>query len=299
MAERNPFSDDASARPTGNTVQSALDAGRKAALKLLESPFGARHGRPYFITKDALGREVAVFVTEEEALLPHPIDKSGVAEMYNLDSFLSYWKEHSIPVSRIYAEMIPQVRFTGVIDEHDPDGDPGWRDHRVVYEPTYSREWKTWSEQDRKDFSNNEELAYWIEDRLPDIVNPPAEDFLSMITTFRVDESRYWNNEVKLSNGKVDFSYKKMVDGSAQDASGGRIAVPEKFQLNIPVFSGLGAPLYEVEARFRWRSREGRISFKYELVRPHKVVEKAFSELLEQVQREAGSGLLFGDPNRK
>jgi len=284
--------------PSGNTVKTALDAGRKLALTLHESPFKER-GRPYFIGKDNNDVEKAIFVDEREALLPYPTSDAGVATMHDMDSFLRYWQEHSQPHSRIYAEMLPTVRFTGIIDEHVAKDRPGWREHQVVYAPTLSNEWKSWSSQDRKDFSNNEDLAYFIEDRLPDISQPPAEDFLAMITTFRVDENRHWNNDVKLSNGKVDFSFRKLVDGSAMDSSGGRMEIPEKFVLKIPVFSGINVPMYEVETRFRWRSRDGRISMRYEMVRTHKVLEKAFVELLDRVKHDTAGQLLFGSPSRK
>lgn len=285
-------------RKDSNTTKSALDAGRALALELKPSPYGNR-GRPYFIAQDASGMEHAVFVTEDEALLPTPVSDAGIARMHDLASFLAYWKEHALPHSRLYATMQPNIMFTGVIDEHVPKGAPAWRDHRVVYTPTHSKEWTSWRAQDHKHFASNEVLAYWIEDQLPDITHPPADAFMAMIVSFRVDESRYWNNEVKLSNGLADFSYKKIVSGSALDAAGGRVEIPEQFRIEIPVFEGIDAPRYPIEVRFRWRSREGSIAFWYEMVRPHKIVEKAFTDLLDRVREDATGQLLFGSAERE
>jgi uncharacterized protein YfdQ (DUF2303 family) len=91
--------------------------------------------------------------------------------------------------------------------------------------------------------------------------------------------------------------YTHSVDAAGGPVDTGQITIPEKFKLLLPVFEGIDAGKYEMEARFRFDTKTGSLKLRYELVRPHKVVERAFKDLLAMIQTETGKMVLFGDPD--
>jgi hypothetical protein len=273
-------------------IAAAIEAGRRLALEARPSPHG-KDGLPYIVLRDADGSE---FIQPLRADAPRPPQR-GTAHLHDLTSFRQFWESHQMPHSRVYAQMTPEVRFTAVFNDFDDEsGEGDWRDFRATYAPKHSPEWLAWRDKDRKDWPSNEALALWLEDQLPDIFSPPAEELLSIINTFRVDESHSWSNDVVLANGKIDMHYKKHVDGHATNVAGGRVAIPEIINLRLPVWAGLDADLYDVQARFRYRLREGRLTMRYELIRPHKIVEQAFREMVKTIQEVTAQRMYFGDP---
>lgn len=275
--------------PTSTAV--AIEAGRRLALSANTSPL--RHGLPYVVLRDQNGREAIEYFSQAAQEIAR---LEGHATMHDLDSFLMFWDEHQQPPSRVFAEMSPSVRFTAVFDEHGSfTRTADWREFRCQYAPAYAPEWLAWRDKDRKDWPSNEAFALWLEDQLPDIVSPPADELLQIINTFRVDESHSWSNDVTLANGKIDMQYKKHVDGHAS-ANGGRVAIPEIIGLRLPVWAGLDAKTYELQARFRYRLREGRLTMRYELVRPHKIVELAFRDMVARINTHTQNRMYFGSP---
>lgn len=283
---------------TGNDTAAALEAGRRLALELKPHPLGKRFA-PYAIMR----HEDGVETVEGGDPLDFPPDGfAGTAEVHDAESFLKMWAEHQCPWSRVYAEMLPAVRFTAVFDEHDqasdPESFPRWREHRCVYTPKHSPEWNTWKAQDRKPFGGNTEFALWLEDNLPDISEPAADQLLQIVHTFRVDEGLAWQNQVNLHNGHTDLTYRRVVDGQASDQGGWRLEIPQQFKISIPVFQGLEATVYDIDARFRYRVRERSLAIWYELVRPHKVLELAFRDLVARFRTGTVERLFFGSPER-
>lgn len=228
--------------------------------------------------------------------------KAGTATFHDLRSFLTYYDEHAVEVSRIYAELKSEgtgaVKFTGVIDEHEPRGDADWRAHRVVYTPQHSREWKTWIERNKKPFEGNEMFAEWLIDQLPDVISPPSQDLMDVATKFHATEGRVYGNAVDLDNGRRALQFTNNVDGHATNAAGGRIEIPNRIRIKIPVWDGLEAELHEIDAHFRYRMKPhgAGVQIWYDLVRPHKVVQQAFETMVAEIRE--GRSLYFGDPNR-
>ena len=90
-----------------------------------------------------------------------------------------------------------------------------------------------------------------------------------------------FSSGVRLSNGQIQFQYDEVVRGAAQKGS---IEIPEQFVLGVAIH--VGGPAYRIPVRLRWRLQEGRFSFRYEIVRPHRFIEDALKEIRERVGRE-------------
>jgi uncharacterized protein YfdQ (DUF2303 family) len=185
-------------------------------------------------------------------------------------------------------------KFTAIFDDHGP-AKPKYRGHRATFLPQHSPEYKTWLSADRKPFAGNEELALWIEDQLPDFVTPPGATMLQMALNFKVVQNASFGKAVRLQDGKTSISYTNDVQGSS-DHESGSLQIPNEFAIAIPIYSGLNSFKYAFDARFRYRLNGGKLSLWYELIRPHKTVEHAFSVMVEAIAEATKKQVLFGSP---
>ena len=97
---------------------------------------------------------------------------------------------------------------------------------------------------------------------------------------------------LRLTNGSNEFTYEEQVDGSAAK---GKLKIPEKISLGIPVF--LNGDPYKVEANFRYRIGDGgKLQMWYELVRPHVIIDDAVANLRDKIVAETGLTAWNGDP---
>lgn len=257
----------------------------------------------------------------------YPPRRSGTVKLSDTASFLEYWRRQSEPISYIYGSMVP-AQFLAVFDEHAKGdsgvatrvtptttalgkdcqpiersegqsiGGPNWRDHRALYTLQHSDEWATWMARNGKPFEGNEAFAIWLEENLLDILSPDPATFMDIALNMRVRQGQVFGKRVNLKNGAINLEYHNTVDGSGGSSpTGESLAIPEKFEISIPVFAGIDSPRYTVEARFRYRLNGGALSLRYDLVRPAKVVEEAFKVMLEEIEGATGIKVLWGTPN--
>jgi uncharacterized protein YfdQ (DUF2303 family) len=245
------------------------------------------HGRSYAIVPE--GAKVEYLERPD-----YPLRRHGTVKLSDTASFLEYWKRQSSGYSYIYGSMKP-AQFLAVLNEHDKDC-PDWRDHRALYTLEHSDEWTVWTKRNAQPFDGNEAFAYWLEENLFDIKDPEPATFMDIALSIRVRQGQVFGKKVNLNDGNIVLDYANNVEGTAGGLTGERIQIPERFEISIPVFKGLDTPKYTVEARFRYRLQGGNLTLRYDLVRPHKVIEQAFKDLLSKIQTEAGTQVLFGTP---
>jgi uncharacterized protein YfdQ (DUF2303 family) len=133
------------------------------------------------------------------------------------------------------------------------------------------------------------DFARFLEDNLPDIVEPEGATLLEVALTFEAKKDVEFASGVRLQNGQIQFQYNEVIRGAAQK---GTLEVPEQFVLGIPIH--VGGPAYRIPVRFRWRLHEGKAVFWYEIVRPHRYVEDALREIRERIGQETGIDVLAG-----
>jgi len=242
------------------------------------------HGRSYALVPD--GAKVEYLEQPE-----FPPRRSGTVKLHDASSFLEYWKRQSDDDSYIYGSMQP-AQFLAVFNDHTTES-PGWRDHRALFQLQHSKEWMEWTKRSGQPFNGNEAFAIWLEENLLDIVEPDPAKMMDIALNFRVNQSAAFGNAVRLQDGNVNLSYTNAVDAKA---GAGQIQIPETFWIEIPVWVGLDAIKYKVEARFRYRLAAGVLALRFELVRPHKVIEESFKSMLADIQEKTGTTVLFGTP---
>jgi uncharacterized protein YfdQ (DUF2303 family) len=178
--------------------------------------------------------------------------------------------------------------FTAILDYHEKKDAPGWCDHVATFKARRSVEFQTWMNQNRKQMTQVD-FARFLEENLPDVVEPNSADLLQVALTFEAKKSVEFSSGVRLANGQIQFQYDEVVRGTAQKGS---IEVPEQFTLGIPIH--VGGPAYRIPVRFRWRLQEGKAIFWYEIVRPHRFIEDALKEIRERVGKETSVPIMAG-----
>lgn len=275
-----------------NIVETALEAGRELATQPIKSPL--QDGVPFIVLRDANGNENVKFIDES---FPTPQRKSGVVHLADEQSFMAFWAAHAMPNSTIFGSD-KRNEFITIFNDHHAvvDGnDADWRDHRALYKLCHSPEWNEWTGRSLKRFEGSTLFAEWLENNLPDIIDPPGAAMLELALNLKVSANAAYSKAQRLADGDTQFTYTNTVEGTARTESG-QIRIPDQFRIAIPVYVGVDAQKYNVDARFRYRLNGPSLSIWYELVRPHKVVEQAFNDILTRIQAGTKTTVFFGSP---
>lgn len=235
---------------------------------------------------------------DDEKLLPAPARKRAKIKTNDADSFIGYVKRHGSPTNcTIWGTADYQagdVGFLAIINDHGDDADKAqWRDHTARFAPTFSTEWKRWISSNKTPMTQAA-FAAFIEDNLKDITggenSPSGAQMLEMALSFEANQDMRFKSAIRLQNGGVQMAFTQ--DDDSQTLA--KMQMFERFAVGIPVFWAGDA--YRIEARLRYRVREGKLSFWYELMREDKTLEAATTELITKIRDGAGMPFFFGDP---
>lgn len=223
-----------------------------------------------------------------EKLLPEPRRAKATATLTDAGSYGDYVKRHANASTLAWCEFNPQtfaLKFTAVVDEHALNH-PGWRDHKAVFEPDMSAEWKAWKGKNRGVMSQVE-FAEWIESHSDDITTaeglPTALEMLNMATNFVATQDNALKSAVRLQSGGVNLTYVADPDKGTTEV----MKLFEKFGIGIPVFHGGAA--WQITCRLKYRIQQGKVTFFFDMVRPDTTHKAASLELIEQVRNLLGT----------
>lgn len=269
-----------------------LDIGASQATQRIATSWNGDEGVPYVLTPP--GYNVATL----ENLLVQPSRAKGNTKLGDADSFIRFVTENSDGTTRLYGRLDPP-QFKAVFNDSSAADGPGWCDHTATYDCPLSREWKLWNANNGAAKAMGQEaFAKFIEDNALDIrafpadpdkpgdeATPAAADMLSVALLFEAKKKVNFSSGIRLDNGQQQLTYEETIEGSTRK---GQLKMPQTFAIAIPVMEG-AAP-YRVDARLRYRIGDGgALVLWYELIRPHKSLEDAATEVWKQI--EAGTGL--------
>lgn len=235
---------------------------------------------------------------DDSKLLANPRRKLAKVRLHDADSFIDYTKRHgSLTDSTIWCQAdykAGKVAFMTIVNDHgETEQSAAWRDHRAHFTPEFSEEWQRWVNRHKQPFSQAE-FAAFIEDNLKDIVSadgsPTGAMMLEMALTFEANQDMRFKSAIRLQNGGVQMNF--VQDDDAQTLQ--KMQVFDRFSIGLPVFwNGDG---YRIDARLRYRVRDGKLSFWFELIRQDKVLEAATQTLIQQIREKTGNPFFFGEP---
>lgn len=237
-----------------------------------------------------------------EVLADHPYRKKGTARFKVQDSFVEYVNKHKLPESVIYArvnksERTAPLTVTAVFNDHQAEAAApslaGWQDFRAILSPEASHEWQTWTASSGQAMSQFE-FAQFIDDNIKDISSsqdgyPTGTEMLQMALAFELSQDKRIKSAIRIQSGGTNIEYVEDDDASTV----ARMQAFDKFMLGIPVF--WRGQAYAVEAKLRYRVREGKLTLWYDLVRTDVVVDDAVEQVLQAVGTGTGSSILYGE----
>ncbi|MDR2173633.1 MAG: YfdQ family protein [Burkholderiales bacterium] len=235
---------------------------------------------------------------DDEGDLPAPRRKTATVRLDDVNSFIDYVKRHgSLARASIWCEANyakGSVELIAILNDHgEEESEPAWRDHKAFFRPALSEEWNRWIGGNKKQFSQAE-FAAFIEDNMGDVAGADGSatgaQMLDMALQFEANQDMRFKSAIRLQNGGVQMSFVHDDD----DATLAKMQMFDRFNLGIPVFWNDAA--YKIDVRLRYRVREGKLTFWYELLRHDKALEAATKEMLDSIRKQTGTTFFFGKP---
>jgi uncharacterized protein YfdQ (DUF2303 family) len=233
-----------------------------------------------------------------EKLNGHPRRKVAKCAFHDTESFNAYIKRMSYSTTTIWCDADYEqgaVSFTSIINDHGtPTELPDFRDHTATFTPKKTVEWKNWAGSNGKPM-NQVEFAVFIENNIDDIVQaentPSGADMLQMSLNFESKQDMRLKSSIRLQNGGAEMVFVQDEDKNTQE----KMQVFDKFCIGIPVFQG-DKQAFPIHAKLRYRVREGKLTFWFDLIRADKVLRHATDQIIQQIRTETGRDFFFGKP---
>lgn len=165
-------------------------------------------------------------------------------------------------------------RITAILDGYD-----GLRKHTATLSLKVSREWAEWLNVDGK-LLGQTEFAEFVADHLSTIAMPDGALLVDICETLTGKTDVQWRSQSLDKTGQRQFVYQEQIDGQAGPK--GDLPIPDRLVLAIRPFQG--SEHEYINARFRFRLREGRLLLGVKLEEPERVLEDAFGRVVEDVQ---------------
>lgn len=227
---------------------------------------------------------------EIEAAQPNPNRKTGAHTVVDVPSFAAYLAKHGLAETELWGSR-DNGRIRAVINAHesaesaegtDTNGIAGWGDHTVTLQLRHSDDWNDWTKNNGQ-WLNQVDFAEFVEDHLPNFGSPTGAEALELAQSFRATQKVEFG-ATKHAGGATTLSYVESTDAKA--GKKGDLVFPDKVTLGIHVYDQGKA--YALDARLRYRVRAGELLMGYKLDRPKDVLQKAFDDVVTDVQQATG-----------
>lgn len=263
-----------------NNTQAAINAGKQ-----LLAPQEITVGKtPFLVThKDANVKSL-------EENLDNPLHLKEKLNLHDAKSFIEYFNNFANEDSHIFVNM-DHAKFKAIIDYHSDTETPHHGHHTLEYTCPKTPEWSKWLRFDGEKMDQTD-FALFIEDNLQEIVTPDGAVMLEIAASLQSKNNASFSSATRLDNGETQFAYKEDIESSA--GVNGQLAIPSKIELALQPFQG--SDTYKVEARFRYRIRNGALTMWYDIIRPHKILEDAVQDTFKAINEGKTKGhILMGD----
>ncbi len=236
-------------------------------------------------------------VADMERFMSTPTRKRGTVSVSDSRSFNDYLIRHgNESESVIYADIDAEesrLNMTAVINDHTHNVHlAGWQDHRCVFQPKQAVEWKRWLTKDGVSM-NQSDFATFLEDNLGDIASvegmPTGTQMLTMALQFEANSEKRLRSTINTQSGGTQFEY---VDEETKETRT-TMTVFQRFTIGVPVFQG-SKSAYPIVARLKYRAKDGKVNFWFELIRPDLVFKTAADEETSLISAATGFLIVNG-----
>ncbi|MER6235913.1 DUF2303 family protein [Streptomyces clavifer] len=218
-----------------------------------------------------------------------PDRKVGTTTVRDALSFHAYFEKHADADSEVYADS-DRLTVTAVLDAHQADG-PRYAQHVLKLALRETEAWKQWAARDGK-LMDQETFAEFLEDHLPDLLEPTAAEMLEIAQSFQATSKVDFQSASRLASGQRQFQY--VETGTAKAGQKGQLAVPETFVIGLVPFEGSEG--YRLTARLRYRIGTNGLQLGYKLERPADIRANAFGDVVTAIGEHIDQPIMNGTP---
>jgi Uncharacterized conserved protein (DUF2303). len=240
-----------------------------------------------------------------------PARKKGRANVLTLQSFIALVNRHATDHSVIFANTDwRSPEFTAIIDYHcknrmvpetlengEPTGNeifveglPDNGKHHIHYTFPLSEEWKTWMAGNGKPM-DQADFAIFLEDRIAELASPtdfeksnlerdfattvaPPSQIVQLSRGLKIHVESKGAHTVNLASGEGQISWEE----THKDADGKALKVPGIFMVSVAPFHR--GETVRMPVRLRYRAKDGKILWFYQLYRPDlHITERVLGDL--------------------
>ncbi|MGW2209947.1 DUF2303 family protein [Streptomyces sp. NPDC001781] len=216
-----------------------------------------------------------------------PPRKTGTTTVRDAVSFHAYFTKHADADSEVYADA-DQLTVTAVLDAHT-DAAARWSGHRLHLALRETETWKQWTGRDGR-LMDQETFAEFIEDHLPELLEPSAADMLEIAQSFQATSKVEFQSAQRLTSGQRQFQY--VETGTTKAGQKGQLAVPESFTIGLIPFEGSEG--YKLTARLRYRIGASGLQLGYKLDRPDEIRRTAFGDVVKAIGEQIEQPVMNG-----
>jgi uncharacterized protein YfdQ (DUF2303 family) len=213
--------------------------------------------------------------------------KIGTTTVRDAQSFLTYWDKHHDDDSEVYADS-DRLTVTAVLDAHTP-GAARWGGHRLHLALRETTAWQQWARNDGQ-LLDQEAFAEFLEDHLPELLEPSAADMLEIAQSFQAAQKVDFQSATRLSSGQRQFQYVETATTKAGQK--GQLTVPETFVIGLVPFEGSEG--YKLTARLRYRVGQQGLRLGYKLERPDEIRKTAFADVVHAIGEQIDTPVMNG-----
>lgn len=245
---------------------------------------------PHVIDHDGLGAPLLVLPGHGDTgptyhdlsqYLANPRRVSGPpVETIEVDHFVHFVNAYKQPGYTALFASASKCMVTAVMDYHKSGAgdkpDLRFGDHVCHLMLAPDPDWTVWVSQSGKFFSQDE-FAQFLDSQQWVITDPDAATVREIVLRFQATAITKFERPVydeQSGSVKVTFTNEAEQKGS--------VKLPASIWLDIAPFRS--APYQQVEAKLRWRFRDSSVVFGWEIVRPDRIQESAFSAVLHAIE---------------
>lgn len=219
-----------------------------------------------------------------------PVRKEASVKVLDGPSFVEYFtlfKDHN---SRIFADET-KASVIGILDYHcSGENQPRWGKHRVTLTLQFSEQWERWTKKSGVKMTQ-EEFAEFLEQNGMDIAEPTPAAMMDVARDLQAKTDVEFGSALRTSDGQVQLQYSETLKATVGK---GKLDVPDKFTVCIPVYVG-GSPIL-LRALLRFRIAAGKLTFWFDLVRKEDAQRQAFLGVRDGIARDLGATIINGSP---
>jgi len=227
-----------------DTITTALEAKADGAQAIIDvaqqavEPHLLEDGKMYAVAVPAGASLQHIYTDFRE---PYPSRAEGDVHAHRAQSFIEYVNRHKSSAATAWAN-IDASTIVAVLNDHLATGGvAGWRDLTATLGLRHTPTWRDWTARHNQPM-NQSMFAEFVEDHVPDIVEPAGADLLELAQSFQAVKRATFSSDRRLQSGQVQLSYVEEVEATA--GRKGNLEVPPTFTVVDEVAIGTDLPVW-------------------------------------------------------